>query len=186
MISEDTIVAISTPPGRGGLGVVRLSGGRAIEIASRIVKLPHPPLETQRATLGTLEDSGRALDQVVVTCFRAPHSYTSEEIVEVSCHGAPIILRFLEERCLAEGARAAGSSGARPLEGGPAGEEERGLDCRDRPEHEDEVRAAEAVGVKSRREDEVDAEVRHEDRLKRDDAGGCDCKRLNQTLAPGV
>ena len=107
--SEDTIVAISTPAGRGGLGVVRLSGARAIEIATRLVKLPKLPLETQHATRGTFAEveSGRALDQVVVTCFRAPHSYTAEDVVEISCHGAPVILRYLEECCLAEGARAA-------------------------------------------------------------------------------
>ncbi len=109
MTGEDTIVAISTPPGRGGLGVVRLSGVRAIEIATRLIKLPKLPLETQRATLGAFApvESGRVLDQVVVTCFRAPHSYTAEDVVEISCHGAPIILRYLEECCLAQGARAA-------------------------------------------------------------------------------
>ena len=109
MTSEDTIVAISTPAGRGGLGVVRLSGDRAIEIATCLIKLPKLPLETQRATLGAFAEveSGRVLDQVVVTCFRAPHSYTGEDVVEISCHGAPIILRYLEECCLAQGARAA-------------------------------------------------------------------------------
>jgi len=107
--SEATIVAISTPPGRGGLGVVRLSGGQAIEIATRLIKLPKLPLETQHATRGAFveAESGRVLDQVVVTCFRAPHSYTAEDVVEISCHGAPIILRYLEECCLAEGARPA-------------------------------------------------------------------------------
>src|SRR5271157_1980944 len=107
--SDETIVAISTPPGRGGLGVVRLSGARAIEIATRLIKLPKLPLETQRATLGAFAhgESGRVLDQVMVTCFRAPHSYTAEDVVEISCHGAPIILRYLEECCLAQGARAA-------------------------------------------------------------------------------
>ena len=108
MFSEETIVAISTPAGRGGLGVVRLSGPTAIEIASRLIKLPHQ-LETQRATLGLFapEESGRALDQVVVTCFRAPHSYTAEAVVEISCHGAPVILGYLVECCVKAGARAA-------------------------------------------------------------------------------
>jgi tRNA modification GTPase len=109
MSGQDTIVAISTPAGRGGLGVVRLSGSRAIEIATRLIKLSRPTLETQRATRGTFAEteSGRALDQVVVTCFRAPHSYTAEDVVEISCHGAPVILRYFAECCLAEGARAA-------------------------------------------------------------------------------
>ena len=109
MLSDETIVAISTPAGRGGLGVVRLSGSTAIEIATRLIKVPKPPLETRCATLGVFadEESGRVLDQVVVTCFRAPHSYTAEDVVEISCHGAPVILRHLEECCLALGARAA-------------------------------------------------------------------------------
>ncbi|MBZ5668985.1 MAG: tRNA uridine-5-carboxymethylaminomethyl(34) synthesis GTPase MnmE [Acidobacteriia bacterium] len=109
MVSEDTIVAISTPPGRGGLGVVRLSGDRALEITTSLVKFPKLPLDTQRATLGIFSElaSGRALDQVVVTCFRQPHSYTAEDVVEISCHGAPVILRYLVECCLERGARAA-------------------------------------------------------------------------------
>src|SRR5437667_3245563 len=109
MISEDTVVALATPPGRGGLGVVRLSGERAIEIATRVVRLRKPALETQRATLGEILEpaSGRVLDQVVVTCFRRPHSYTAEDVVEICCHGAPVVLGHVVERCLAEGARAA-------------------------------------------------------------------------------
>ncbi len=109
MTNEDTIVAIATPPGRGGIGVVRLSGNRAIEISSELVRFSKSPLETQRATLGEFCDpkSGRTLDQVVVTCFRRPHSYTAEDVVEISCHGAPVILRHLVECCLERGARAA-------------------------------------------------------------------------------
>jgi tRNA modification GTPase len=109
MPAEDTIVAIATPPGRGGLGVVRLSGQRAVEIAARLIHFPQWPLETQRATLGEFAEpeSGRALDQVVATCFRAPRSYTGEDVVEISCHGAPVILNYLVELCLAAGARAA-------------------------------------------------------------------------------
>jgi len=109
MLGEDTIVAISTPPGRGGLGVVRLSGNRAIEIATGLIKLPNPQIETQHATLGTFREpeSARVIDEVIVTCFRQPHSYTAEDLVEVSCHGAPVVLRYLVECCLARGARAA-------------------------------------------------------------------------------
>ncbi len=109
MTSEDTIVAISTPPGRGGLGIVRLSGPQAVEIATSLLQLPKLPLETQRATLASFAhmESGRVLDQVVVTCFRAPHSYTAEDVVEFSCHGSPVILGYLVECCLSKGARAA-------------------------------------------------------------------------------
>jgi len=107
--TEDTIVAIATPPGRGGIGIVRLSGERALPIATELIRLPRTPLETQRATLGQFCDpqTGRALDQVVVTCFRAPHSYTGEDVVEISCHGSPVVLRFLVELFLERGARAA-------------------------------------------------------------------------------
>ena len=109
MTTDDTIVAIATPPGRGGIGVVRLSGSQAVEITGHLIHFPKLPLETQRATLGDFRDpaSGRSLDQVVVTCFRQPHSYTAEDVVEISCHGAPVILRHLVECCLARGARAA-------------------------------------------------------------------------------
>ena len=109
MITDDTIVAIATPPGRGGIGVVRLSGSQALEIALSLVHFSALPLETQRATLGDFRDpeSGRTLDHVVVTCFRQPRSYTGEDVVEISCHGAPVLLRYLVECCLARGARVA-------------------------------------------------------------------------------
>jgi len=110
---EDTIVAIATPAGRGGIGIVRLSGDRALEIAAGLIRFSRPearePLEPQRATLGEFSEPGslRALDQVLVTYFRKPHSYTAEDVVEVACHGAPVILRCLVECCLERGARAA-------------------------------------------------------------------------------
>ena len=108
MIRDDTIVALSTPPGRGGIGIVRLSGERAVEIAAGLIRVP-APLETQRATLGEFRDPecGRLLDQVVVTCFRRPHSYTGEDVVELACHGAPVIVARLVERAMERGARAA-------------------------------------------------------------------------------
>ena len=109
MNNDDTIVAVATPPGRGGLGVVRLSGSRAVEISSSLIRFSKSPLETQRATLGEFCDpeGGKILDQVVVTCFLRPHSYTAEDVVEISCHGAPVILRYLVECCLSRGARVA-------------------------------------------------------------------------------
>jgi len=106
---DETIVAIATPPGRGGIGVVRLSGSRALELAATFIRLPQPSLEDRRATLGEFLDSqtGRVLDQVLVTCFHKPHSYTGEDVVEISCHGAPVILNYLAECCVTRGARAA-------------------------------------------------------------------------------
>ncbi len=109
MTAEDTIVAISTPPGRGGIGVVRLSGSQALEIVCGLIDLPKLPLETQHATRGVFRDpeSKRSLDEVIITCFRAPRSYTAEDVVEISCHGAPVLLQYLVQCCLDRGARAA-------------------------------------------------------------------------------
>jgi len=102
-------VAIATPPGRGGIGVVRLSGAQAVAIASGLVWLAKEPPEAQRAALGKFADprTGKILDAVVVTFYRRPHSYTGEDVVEISCHGSPVILRYLVECCLERGARAA-------------------------------------------------------------------------------
>jgi tRNA modification GTPase len=109
MMKEDTIVAIATPPGRGGIGVVRLSGKDAIEIASQIVRPTKVAPEVQRSTLGKFLDpqTAKVLDEVVLTLYRKPHSYTGEDVVEISCHGSPVILRYFVECCLERGARAA-------------------------------------------------------------------------------
>ena len=109
MAHDDTIVAVATPPGHGGLGVVRLSGSQAVEITTGLIRIPKLPLEVQRATLGEFCDpqGAKVLDQVLVTYFRRPHSYTAEDVVEISCHGAPVILRYLVECCLGRGARVA-------------------------------------------------------------------------------
>jgi tRNA modification GTPase len=104
---HDTIVAISTPPGRGGLGVVRISGTRARDIAERILVFPHT-LEWQpwQARLADLPDrEGHTVDRVVATYFAEPRSYTAEDVIEISCHGAPVILRWCVERAVTEGAR---------------------------------------------------------------------------------
>ncbi|MGH9376542.1 MAG: tRNA uridine-5-carboxymethylaminomethyl(34) synthesis GTPase MnmE [Terriglobia bacterium] len=106
---DETIVATATPPGRGGIGVVRLSGSRAVELAAAIIRLPQPVAEDRHATLGEFLDPKTRciLDQVLVTSFHKPRSYTGEDVVEISCHGAPVILNFLVECCVARGARAA-------------------------------------------------------------------------------
>lgn len=109
MSHDDTIVAVATPPGRGGLGVVRLSGSQSADIATRLIRFPKLPLEVRRIMLGEFCDpqGGKVLDQVVVSYFQRPHSYTAEDVVEISCHGAPVILRYLVECCLQLGARVA-------------------------------------------------------------------------------
>ena len=91
--TDDTIVAIATPPGRGGIGVVRLSGRDARRIASALIDQTGP-LEPRRATLTCIRSAdGTAIDQVVVTFFPAPASYTGDDVVEISGHGSPVILR---------------------------------------------------------------------------------------------
>ena len=109
-VSADTIVAVSTPPGRGGIGIVRLSGPKAASIASQLVRMRHP-LEAGRARLAeVIEDkSGEAIriDEAVVTYFAAPHSYTAEDVVEIAAHGSPVVLAFLLRRAIDLGARLA-------------------------------------------------------------------------------
>lgn len=104
----ETIVAISTPPGRGGIGIVRLSGADAKPIAETVLRLPDP-LAHRRASIGRAVDPVREekLDDAVVTYFAAPHSYTGEDVVEIALHGAPVILEALVRHTLAAGARLA-------------------------------------------------------------------------------
>ena len=84
MQPDDTIVAVATPAGRGGIGVVRLSGPEAVKIAHPLLRLKHP-LAPATARFGDLIDphSGTKLDEVVVTYFAAPHSYTTEDVIEI-------------------------------------------------------------------------------------------------------
>jgi tRNA modification GTPase len=108
---EDTIVAISTPPGRGGIGIVRLSGPAARAIAEPILKLRHPLAPAQARFAEILDSTGanpnQTLDEAVVTYFQSPHSYTSEDIVEIAAHGSPVLLDYLLRQCLNAGARLA-------------------------------------------------------------------------------
>lgn len=106
---RDTIVAISTPPGRGGLGVVRMSGERSRTVAESILRFRKSPswAPWRCAMAELLDEEGRPIDQVVVTYFAAPHSYTAEDVVEISCHGSPVVLRHCVARACAAGARPA-------------------------------------------------------------------------------
>ena len=147
---DDTIVAVATPPGRGGIGVVRIAGPQAREMAEPMLRLRHE-LEPGRAVFGELiepcgagalarlmtedadsADAGQAkgpaeslpdagkrtgvsaphehrdrIDEVVVTYFAKPHSYTTDDIIEISAHGSPVVLRHIVELCVAAGARLA-------------------------------------------------------------------------------
>ncbi len=107
----DTIAAISTPPGRGGIGIVRLSGPQAASIAAQLVR-PRQPLEHARARLADVLDAdsargSHAIDEAVVTFFAAPNSYTAEDLVEIAAHGSPVVLELLLRRALELGARLA-------------------------------------------------------------------------------
>jgi len=114
----DTIVAISTPPGRGGIGIVRLSGPEALEIAGRLVTVERP-LEHAMARVVRVVDldadiyidgakagsRARTIDDAVVTAFLGPRSYTGETVVEIAAHGSPVVLEAMVRGALAEGAR---------------------------------------------------------------------------------
>jgi tRNA modification GTPase len=106
----DTIAAVSTPPGRSGIGIVRLSGPAARAVAERILRFESgaPAWRSWAATLAALPDAqGCVVDQVVATYFAAPRSYTAEDVVEIACHGSPVVLRCALERACQEGARLA-------------------------------------------------------------------------------
>jgi tRNA modification GTPase len=105
---DDTIVAIATPAGRGGIGVVRIAGAEAKQIAAPMLRLPHA-LEAGRALFGDLiePETGERIDEIVATYFASPHSYTTDDVVEISAHGSPVVLRHIVELALARGARLA-------------------------------------------------------------------------------
>lgn len=103
--SAETIAAVATPPGRGAVGIVRLSGPRAIEICERIAG-PLPAART--AGLREFRDAdGATLDRGLVIGFPGPHSYTGEDVVELQAHGGPVVLDLLLRATLAQGARLA-------------------------------------------------------------------------------
>ena len=105
-MTTDTIVALSTPPGVAALAIIRLSGPDSGGIMAQLVteKAEGKP---GRVVYRTLAHEGKTLDDVVLAFWRAPHSYTGEDTVEISCHGNPHIVERIIEACLALGARAA-------------------------------------------------------------------------------
>jgi len=107
---DDTIVALSTPPGIGAIGVIRLSGRDAVRIVDEVFEGKELSEQgSQTAHFGTIMDEeGKPLDEVVVTLFKAPKSYTREDVVEVSCHGSPYILQQVLQLFVRKGARMAG------------------------------------------------------------------------------
>src|SRR5262245_6859218 len=128
--TTDTIVAVATPPGRGGIGVVRLSGPDARAIAARLtagaeleprhatfttVRTPSPGAAdrvagSERGTAAhdaVAEGCDGVVDHALVTFFPAPHSYTGDDVIEVSAHGSPVVLRAIVEAAMSCGARLA-------------------------------------------------------------------------------
>lgn len=105
MTESDIIAAISTAPGRGGIGVVRISGPRLESLISGIVRKPVSP---RCATLADFIDShGSAIDRGIALYFPAPHSYTGEDVLELHGHGGPVVLQLVLRRCVELGARPA-------------------------------------------------------------------------------
>lgn len=109
MQDRDTIAAIATPPGRGGIGIVRISGPEARPLATSLLGVAAPLLEPGRARFAVLHEpsTGARLDEAVVTYFAAPRSYTGEDVIEISAHGSPVLLAHLLQVLLAQGARLA-------------------------------------------------------------------------------
>lgn len=105
---DDTIVALATAPGISAIGVVRLSGKEAIGIASAL--FPAKDLSRQSSHtlhVGYLSEDGKDIDEVVISLFKAPKSYTGEDIVEISCHGSPYVQQQVIQACIRKGARLA-------------------------------------------------------------------------------
>jgi tRNA modification GTPase len=108
-IYEDTITAVATPPGIGALSIIRLSGPESIEIADKVFngRIPLGEAETHTIHYGKIKDETGVVDDVVVSIFRKPHSYTGEDSVEISSHGNPFIQSKIIELLIKSGARPA-------------------------------------------------------------------------------
>lgn len=105
---KDTIAAIATPPGVGGIGVIRVSGNEAYNAVQKI--FPGKNLKEQDANtlhIGYLRDGDKILDEVVLSLFKMPHSFTGEDVIEISCHGSPFVLQQVLETLVQKGVRLA-------------------------------------------------------------------------------
>jgi len=105
----DTITALATPTGRSGIGIVRLSGNDALTITKKLVSDEKFRPKPRTAHLTQLHDpsTGEIIDEAIITYFKAPHSFTGEDVVEISCHGSPVLLRQVIDICLKLDARLA-------------------------------------------------------------------------------
>ncbi len=111
MVSLDSIAAISTPPGIGGIAVIRLSGKDAIAITERIFRGEYGPeeIESHRVIYGRITEpgDGEEIDEVLVTVMHAPRTYTGEDVIEISCHGGIVPAQRILDACISAGARQA-------------------------------------------------------------------------------
>lgn len=109
MMNQDTIAAIATPPGTGGIGIIRMSGPEAEHILNRIFRPAGTelPLENRKLTYGHITDGNRVLDECMAVMMRAPGSYTREDVAELQIHGGIRVMNAVLETCLSHGARLA-------------------------------------------------------------------------------
>ncbi|GJM57033.1 hypothetical protein EROP_07260 [Erysipelotrichaceae bacterium OPF54] len=104
---SDTIAAISTPLQEGAISIVRMSGEDALEIANKVFSKDLAKQKSHTISYGYIQENGQILDEVLVSVFRAPKTYTREDVVEINCHGGIYITRRILELLLANGARMA-------------------------------------------------------------------------------
>ncbi|MEM7514004.1 MAG: tRNA uridine-5-carboxymethylaminomethyl(34) synthesis GTPase MnmE, partial [Bacteroidota bacterium] len=105
--STDTIVALSTPPGIGAIGIIRISGDQAISISDQIFSKDLLKAEGYSLHYGSILKGDEVLDEVVLSIFRKPRSFTKEDVVEISCHGSTYILQEVIQLLMEKGARPA-------------------------------------------------------------------------------
>ena len=109
MLLYETVAAVSTPPGQGGIAIVRLSGPQCYPVAEKVfvpqdAKKQLAAAKGYTAMFGSFIFGGQKLDEGIALCFRAPHSYTGEDVIELSCHGGEEVTRRLLQACLQAGA----------------------------------------------------------------------------------
>src|SRR5881396_1458804 len=104
---DDTIVALATPPGIGAIGVIRLSGKNAFGIINKLFSKDLSDQPSHSLHVGFIKDQDKILDEVVVSIFKNPRSYTGEDVVEISGHGSPFVLQQIIEAFIKNGARLA-------------------------------------------------------------------------------
>lgn len=105
LINTDTIAAIATAPGKGGVGIIRISGKHAYTIAHKITQIPLKPRHAHFLPFKNVNDE--TLDQGIALYFKSPHSYTGEDVVELQAHGGPVVLNLILQTAIEHGARLA-------------------------------------------------------------------------------